>query len=289
MSAFKIGVLADSFRLPPEQAIRKVREVGADGFQLYVVHGDVTPEAMDADARRKFREFVDSLGLEISALCGDLGGHGFQRPDENEWKIERSKRIVDLAADLGVSVVTTHIGVVPEDAGSERWKIMQDACNEIGDYAEERGVRFAVETGPETAERLRAFLDSLSTKGVGVNLDPANLVMVTGDDPVRAVYTLAPYIVHTHAKDGVKLAPCDPEEVYNAFAEGGIEGFDFGRLFNEVPLGEGQVGFKAWISALHEIGYRGFLTIEREVGENPEADIRKAVEFLRGVLAELNL
>jgi len=289
MSAFKIGVLADSFRLPPEEAIRKVKEVGADGFQLYVVSGDVTPEAMDAEARQRFREFVASLGLEISALCGDLGGHGFQRSDENEWKVERSKRIVDLAADLGTTVVTTHIGVVPEDPESERWKIMQEACNEIGDYAASRGVRFAVETGPETAERLRAFLDSLSTEGVGVNLDPANLVMVTGDDPVQAVHTLAPYIVHTHAKDGVKLAPCDPEEVYNAFAEGGIEGFDFGKLFNEVPLGEGAVDFKAWIQALYDVGYRGFLTIEREVGANPEADIRKAVTFLRGVLEELGL
>ncbi len=289
MSAFKIGVLADSFRLPPRQAVQKVKEVGAEGFQLYVVSGEMTPENMDAAARRDFRKFVDDLGLEISALCGDLGGHGFQSEEENQWKIPRSKAIVDLAADLGTTVVTTHIGVVPESPAVPRYDIMRAACNEIGRYAEQRNVRFAVETGPETAVRLRAFLDSLDTAGIGVNLDPANLVMVTGDDPVKAVDTLAPYLVHTHAKDGVKLAPCNAEEVYNAFAEGGIEGFDFGKLFNEVPLGQGSVDFPAWIRALDAAGYHGFLTIEREVGDDPERDIRMAVDFLRRTLENLGL
>ncbi|NOY79701.1 MAG: sugar phosphate isomerase/epimerase [Kiritimatiellaeota bacterium] len=289
MSKFKIGVMADSFRLSPREGILKAREVGAEGFQLYVVEGEVTPEAMDAEARREFRQFVAGAGLQVAALCGDLGGHGFQRADENAGKIERSKRIVDLAIDLGTAVVTTHIGVVPADASSQTYANMQHACNEIGAYAADRGVRFAVETGPETAVRLKSFLDSLDTDGVGVNLDPANLVMVTGDDPVAAVHTLAPYIVHTHAKDGVKLAPCNPEEVYNAFAEGGVEGLDFGKLFNEMPLGEGAVDFEAWVRALADIGYEGFLTIEREVGRDPERDIRAAVQFLRELLDRLGV
>lgn len=105
--------------------------------------------------------------------------------------------------------------------------------------------------------------------------------MVLGDDPVRAVHTLADWIVHTHAKDGVNLAPCDPLEVYAAFAEGGVEGFDFGKYFNEVPLGEGAVDWDGYLKALSDVGYEGFLTIEREVGDDPETDIRKAVRFLQ--------
>lgn len=73
----------------------------------------------------------------------------------------------------------------------------QEACNQLAEYAHKQGAWFAIETGPEPAVRLRKFLDSLDSKGVGVNLDPANLVMVTGDDPVAAVRVLAPYIVHT--------------------------------------------------------------------------------------------
>ena len=51
--------------------------------------------------------------------------------------------------------------------------------------------------------------------------------------------------------------------------------------FIELPLGEGDVPFPAYLDALREIGYAGFLTIEREVGSDPAADIRLAADFLR--------
>ena len=111
---------------------------------------------------------------------------------------------------------------------------------------------------------------------MAVNLDPANLVMVTGDDPVQAVYNLKDYIVHTHAKDGIKLKDGNPEAIYGVI-EDVIQAGDF---FKEVPLGEGNVPFDNYLKALDDIGYKGFLTIEREVGENPAADIELAVNFL---------
>ena len=123
--------------------------------------------------------------------------------------------------------------------------------------------------------------DKNDSKGIGVNLDPANLIMVQNDDPVKAVYALRDFIVHTHAKDGVQYKPCDPVKVYNAFAEGGVEGLNIGELFNELPLGEGRVDWDRYLAALSEVGYRGYLTVEREVGANPEADIRTAVNFLK--------
>jgi L-ribulose-5-phosphate 3-epimerase len=285
MMPFKIGVMSDSFRLSPHDGIRKAREVGADGVQVYAVQGEVSPDMMDRSTRRNFKALCMDLGLEISALCGDLGGHGFQRASENPMRIEESKRIVDLAADVGTRVVTTHIGVVPENRDAEGYKTLLNACLELGRYAERAGITFAIETGPEKATTLKRFLDDVGSKGVGVNLDPANLVMVCGDDPVQAVYTLKDHIVHTHAKDGVQLQPCDPVKVYGAFADGGVEGLEFGKLFQEVPLGEGGVKWDAYLKALQDIGYTGFLTIEREVGDSPEADIRAAVQFLRSKIA----
>ena len=214
-------------------------------------------------------------------MCGDLGGHGFARREENPGKIERSKRIVDLALELGGRVVTTHIGVVPADSACETYRVMQEACNELAEYAWKNGAYFAIETGPEPAVRLKAFLDSLDSRGVAVNLDPANLVMVTDDDPVQAVYTLRDYIVHTHAKDGRLLKKTDPQVIYDFFAEGGIGDLRLGDYFLETPLGQGAVDFDRYLGALKEIGYKGFLTIEREVGEDPTADIRLAVDFLK--------
>ena len=137
----------------------------------------------------------------------------------------------------------------------------------------------AIETGPEKATTLLAFLED-TKGGVGVNLDPANFVMVTGQDPVEAVRILKDYIVHTDAKDGVMNCQNDPTEVYHAFAVGGVDALNACKGFTEVPLGFGQVDWKNYIAALKEIGYNGFLTIERETGENPQEDIRLAAQHL---------
>lgn len=281
MKKFQIGVITDSFRLSFKESVKKAQEVGAEGIQIYATEGELSPDQVNSQKINEIRDIIQSNGLVVSALCGDLGGHGFAVKEDNGWKIEKSKRIVDLALALGSNVITTHIGVIPADIRSDRRKIMQEACEQLGEYADKTGAYFAIETGPESAEVLKGFLDSLSSKGVRVNLDPANLVMVTGDDPVKAVYTLKDYIVHTHAKDGVMIQKTNPEVIYDFFAEGGIGDLRLENYFNEVPLGQGHVQFDKYLAALSDIGYNGFLTIEREVGANPEADIKAAVDFLK--------
>ncbi len=276
MAKFKIGVIIDSFRTDTVTAVKKAAEVGAQGFQVYATRGEMAPENMTKQKISEFRKLVADNGLVISALCGDLGG-GFGNREENPWRIEKSKRILDLAKELGTDIVTTHIGVVPTDSAVDRYKIMQEACFELARYADSIDAHFAIETGPETSAVLKEFLDSLGSTGVAVNLDPANLVMVTGDDPVQAVHNLSKYIVHTHAKDGVQNFYKDPEIVYGLVKDPIVTG----PSFEEVPLGEGSVPWEGYLNALSEIGYSGFLTIEREVGDNPEKDIRAAVEFLK--------
>ncbi len=279
MYNFSIGVLLDSFRTDIDTALKKAVSVGATGIQVYSTNGELAPQNLTAQKRKEFLDKVKSNGLVISALCGDLG-QGFCNQAKNKDLIERSKRILDLAKDLETDIVTTHIGVIPEDVNHDRYKIMQEACYELSAYADNVKAHFAIETGPEIAITLKTFLDSLNSKGVAVNLDPANFVMVTGDDPVAAVYTLKDYIVHTHAKDGRRLLIKDPEIVYGLIEDE----IQAGQSFIELPLGEGDVDFKNYLKALDEIGYKGFLTIEREVGDNPESDIKLAVEFLKGLM-----
>lgn len=279
MGRFPIGVIINSFRTDTVSAVKKAAEVGAQGFQVYATSGEMAPENMNAAKIAEFKKLVADNGLVISALCGDLGGGGFSFADRNPAKIEKSKRIIDLAKELGTDVVTTHIGVVPEDKNNDRYKVMQEACFELSRYADDIGAHFAIETGPETSAVLKDFLDSLGSTGVGVNLDPANLVMVTGDDPVGAVYNLQKYIVHTHAKDGKQIFYKDPEIIYGLKQEVIVTE----DSFLEVPLGEGSVKWPEYLNALEDIGYKGFLTIEREVGDNPEKDIRAAVEFLKNL------
>ena len=258
MSRFKIGVMSDCFRLSPEEGVKKAAQLGAEGVQIWTTGGKMSPEEMTKDDRKKFRAFCAKADVLISALCGDIGG--YTDPKTNPERVRRSKTILDLAVDLGADVVTTHIGEVPADPKHPTYQIMLAACREVAQHGEEIGVTWAVETGPETGEILARFLDDVDSSGIGVNLDPANLVMCAGDDPARAVRALSEYIVHTHAKDGHKVP-------------GG---------YLEVPLGEGGVNWTEYLDALEEIGYEGFLTIEREVGADPGADIAKAITFLKG-------
>jgi len=271
----KIGVLLEGFRTDLKEAVARAAALGVEGIQAYAVDGELAPENMNDAKIKEWLDLVKSHGMVFSAICGDLGatpeavGSGFEVAEQNKWRVQRSKDIMDLAKKLECDVVTTHIGTVPAEE-CEKKEIMRAACRELALYADSIGSYFAVETGPESAKLLGDFLDSLGAKGVRVNYDPANLVMVVADDPVAGVHTLSDYIVHTHAKDGVQLS-ADPLE------------------WLEVPLGQGGVNWDEYLKALNATGFNGFLTIEREVGENPDADIKLAVEFLKERLAALGL
>jgi len=260
----KIGIIVDSLKMGVKEGIEKAAQLGVDGFQVYCTAGETAPENMDREKRKEFRDFVASKGLCISALCGDLG-RGFLDPEANKEVVPRSKEFIDLAVDLGTRIVTTHIGTLPEDEEAPEWEIGLEAVGELARYAAERGCCFAAETGPEAPDVLKRFLDAIDSPGVKVNYDPANLVMLGPFDHIGGVSVLKDYIVHTHAKDGVCLRK----------REGGR------NEYLEVPLGEGSVAYRYYLRALDAIGYDGFLTVEREVGDDPVGDIEKAVAFLR--------
>lgn len=281
---FKIGVMLESFRLGLAGGIQAAAELGVDGVQLYATGGETHFSKLRGTALTELRNRLADAGLEVAAVCGDFGGHGLADASGNPQRIEEIKQVIELAKALDSGVVTTHIGVIPHDPHHPRYNVMQAACSEIGRFAVQHEVTLAIETGPEPARDLRRFLDGLGpNSGVGVNFDPANLVMVCREDIPSAVATLAPSIVHTHAKDGRNLQPVDPEILYGVFAgDPPPEGFKVENYILETPLGEGDVPFPAYLEALRIHGFTdGYLTIEREVGEDPERDIATAVRTLK--------
>lgn len=280
----KIGVITDCFKTSHFEGIEIAAGLGLQGVQIYATHGEFSPWSLTAERKQEFKKLLGEKGLVISALCGDMGGHGFERAESNPERVAKTKEIIDLAVEFGAPAVTTHIGVIPDDKSDPRYKIMLDALTECGLYAKERGVTLAIETGPEKAATLLSFIED-TKGGVGVNLDPANFTMVTGQDAVEAVYMLKDHIVHTHAKDGIMLDKNQKAaDVYHAFAVGGVDALNACKGFREVPLGEGQVDWPAYMAALKDVGYDGFLTIERECGDDPKSDIIKAVSFLREII-----
>ena len=117
------------------------------------------------------------------------------------------------------------------------------------------GVTLLMETGQEKAPALLEFLQDLNVKNIGVNFDPANMILYGAGDPIEAVAVLAPFIRHVHIKDGT------------ASSKPGVE---WGE---EVPFGSGEVGPARFLSALQRIHYTGPLTIEREAGDNRAGDV----------------
>lgn len=281
----KLGVITDCFKQPLEDSLKLAGQLGFAGVQIYATTGEFSPETLTAERKSEIKTLLTGNGLEISALCGDMGGHGYEIEADNAERIEKTKAIIDLAVEFGTSVITTHIGVIPDDRNHPRYQVMLNALNACGSYAKEKGITLAIETGPETAPTLKMFLDD-TTGGVGVNLDPANFVMVTGQDPVEAVELLGKYIVHTHVKDGKLLKKTDPKIIYDCFAEGGIEALNIADYFIETPLGEGDVDFPKYIAALKKVGFDGYLTIERETGADPAADIVIARDMVKGILQD---
>lgn len=284
----KIGAMVESFRLDFKAGVEKAAELGIEGIQAYATYGELAPENITADKIKEVLDIVKSNGLVFSAICGDFG-HGFMNPEENDIYVEKSKRVLDLAKKLECNVVTTHIGTVPEEE-CETKEIMRKACRDLALYADSVDAAFAVETGPEKGRILGEFLDSIGAGGVRVNFDPANLVMCVDERPENALKYLGKYVVHTHAKDGIMLKKkIDTAISIGDEAKDHQALLDMGHKYLELPLGEGDVNFDIYLTALAATGFNGFLTIEREVGDTPEKDISLAVNFLRDKINKLNL
>ncbi len=126
----------------------------------------------------------------------------------------------------------------------------------------------AFETGQETADLLRRTLDDLKCPNLGVNFDPANMLLYDKGDPLRAVKILAPDIKSVHVKDAKRPTKA-------------------GTWGEEVPLGQGEVNIRAYVQKLKEIGFRGPLCVEREVGDQAAriADIAHGLNYLRECLS----
>lgn len=269
----KIGAMTTSFRKPFQESLDAAAALDVDGVQIWATNlthydpnhavGELDPDTTTEAQQKELLATLKRLGMGISALCGDLG-RGFVKPDHIAEDVAKTKRMMDLAASLGVKVLTSHIGRIPEDQNDPGWHTCTEALEEIGAHGDKVGVVFASETGPESGATLARFLRGLKTKSIKANYDPANMVM-GGFDPVQGMYDLKDFTVHTHAKDGIGPGP----------------------KRGEVPLGEGEVPWPAYLRGLREIGYDGYLTIEREVGEDPAADIVTAARFLREQLARL--
>lgn len=259
----RLGVCSWSLQADnPAQLVERVRAAGLSRVQLAL-----SPVVEAAGAWGDVARVLSDAGIAIASGMLSTVGEDYTSiesihrtggivPDET-WPASRELglKVIDKAGELGLPLVTFHAGFIPDDAAHPTYAKVRDRLRELADHAATHNVALGLETGQEAAATLDAFLADLDCDNVGVNFDPANMLLYGSGDPVDAVTLLLPRLKQVHIKDAVPSG------------EAGVWG-------DEVPAGEGSVDWSAFAAALS--GYAGDFMIEREAGENRVADIATA-------------
>lgn len=264
------GSVADQFA--------KLKAYGIPTCQLNCWKTDLFTD----EAAEEIKAAAEKYGIEISALwCGWAGpctwnfyeGQGSLGLVPTAYRYDRMKELVrgaDFAKKLGVTDVITHCGYLPENPCSTEYADLIVSLKWLVKQFAARGCNFLFETGQETPVTLLRTIQEIGAENVGINLDPANLILYGKGNPVDALDVFGKYVRNVHGKDG--LYPTDGRS-----------------LGNEVAMGEGKVNYPLFIKRLAEIGYTGPITIEREItGEQQAADIKMACELLLKLFEENN-
>jgi sugar phosphate isomerase/epimerase len=178
-------------------------------------------------------------------------------------RVQALKRWADFAVWMGVPAIITHCGFIPEDMTNPEFPPVVAAIREVAEYCGERGVEFWFETGQETPVVLLRTIERVGTSNLGINLDPANLILYGKGNPIDALDVIGPYVKNIHVKDG--LYPTDGD-----------------HTGKEVRPGLGKVNFPEFLARLKAMNYDSELIIEREIsGEQQIKDIQQTVEDLQ--------
>ncbi|MDQ6698620.1 MAG: sugar phosphate isomerase/epimerase [Acidobacteriota bacterium] len=259
----------------PVETLRELKSLGVRCGQLGVSgEMDLTgaaaawKRALDGEDFTVYTVFCAFTGESYADIPTVQRTVGYIPQSTRAEREARTLEISDFAAELGVPSIATHVGFVPEDDGDPDYVAVREMVRRICDHAEEHGQTFALETGQEKAEALLHFLHDVNRPNLGINFDPANMILYGTGDPIEALGVLAAHVLSVHVKDG----DWPPKDVA-------------GALGSEKPLGQGAVGMERFLEQLDKIGYKGPLTIEREA-EDPVQRI-KDIKMGIGLLESL--
>jgi L-ribulose-5-phosphate 3-epimerase len=268
----KLAVCSWSLQPPtPQDLIAKLNEIGISRAQLALDPLRESPEvwgATNALFAQKGMRIVSGMfgcvGEDYSTL-DTIRKTGGIAPDETwEKNLHNIQATASLAQKLGLTLVTFHAGFVPHDAGNPDYAKMLNRLRMVADVFASRKIELGLETGQETAPVLLELLQAIQRPNLGVNFDPANMILYDKGNPIEAVRTLGRWIRQVHIKDAVRTQVT-------------------GTWGAEVPAGTGQVDWRAFFQALGEVGFKGNLVIEREAGDQRVADIKIARQMVQNL------
>ena len=257
MLATPLGLRLDPAR-PVRDQIREAARLGAKGVVIDAV-GDLAPDRLSETGRRELRHILRSVELKLVAV-GLPTRRAFDTTDQLDDRLRRAESAYALAYELGTNLVVARVGGLPGEKDEPARTTFLGAVRELARRADHRGVRFGVETGPDPGAVLRATLESLEAHAAGASVDPAALLQ-NGHDPVATVRALGPWVVHAYATEPT--------------AAGRLTGAARGS-----GLPPGAVDWEAYLGALEEVGYRGFLTVWPDPAGDPSAGFAATADRL---------
>ena len=253
-------------------------ELGVPTIQLHAP-AKATRTQENAD---RFLARLAELGITLTAVFGGFEGEsyvdiptvsktvGLVPPETRAARTQEMKEIADFAKMLKCNVVALHLGFVPHDTSDPLYGEVLTITREICDHCEAHGQALHLETGQETADALLQFIGDVQRDNLFINFDPANMILYGTGEPIEALKKVGKYVRSIHCKDGTWADK---------------PGEEWGQ---EVPLGEGDVGFETYLRTLDELSYVGPLTIEREIAQEPERQ-KKEIGHAINVLGELKV
>jgi L-ribulose-5-phosphate 3-epimerase len=275
---FALGLVIKPFGAP-EDHLRRVHELGFPTVFLSMDQylGSFTPELakqyrellVKYQLRATTIEVVGPPPLEWNFMQGP-STIGIVPPNTRAARIDALRQASDFAKLVGIPQVQTHCGFIPENPGDALYRQAVEAIRTVAKHCQGNGQAFLMETGQETPTTMSRAIRDVDMPNLGVGLDTANLLLYGKANPVDAVDILGPHVMSVHAKDG--RWPTNP--------------YEFGE---EVLIGKGLVDFRAVFTKLHRLGYKGAISIEREIsGPQQIEDVKIEKAYLERVIREVN-
>ncbi len=259
-----MGIWRGQAFLTVDQFLVKAKELGFDGVELAAKRPHVSLLDYDDAARKKLRDRIKELGLDLVCLAGyDDFTAGIDKAGIPNMEIQAVYigELARLAHDLGTSMVRIFTAYErPDMTYDKQYGMLVEGLQMAGKIAARYGVTLIIQNHHDMAvhpDAMKWLIDEVNLPNVKAAFDAwsPTLLGLSSEELKKAVYEMKPYLVHTTVADYAKL----PRFKYESGQVNYVPELAQNKI---VPMGEGFIDYKAFINALKEIGYQGYIAYE---------------------------
>lgn len=259
MLPLRMAVATRAFSEPLKRSVQTAAEMGAQGVQ-FDLRNEVRPNELSATGRRQLLHYLEEMNITVASAMFPTR-RAFYDMEELEARLAGTRQAMEFAYQLKAHVLTLRVGRVPEEDAAQDYQILRQVLNDLARHANRVGVSLAITPTRDNPTRLLQLLNEVTEGPIGLNFDPAIFVM-SGQNPSKMLEMFQEHLLHVMVRDAVR---------------------DMDGSGLEVPVGRGEVEWEEVLALLNKAEYRSWLTVDRTQGNDPEGDIRRALQYLKNV------